>query len=111
MIDTHPPLPYFAVIFTSVQGEHDPKYLETNDLLMGKAKDIKGFIGVESARNELGITVSYWKSLDSIAEWKSQTDHLLAQEKGRDQWYDRYRVRVCKVERDYEFKKDRGYVR
>lgn len=63
-----------------------------------------GFLGIESARdNELGITVSYWQSLDDIKNWKEHSIHKVAQEKGRKEWYKHYKVRVCKVERDYSF--------
>jgi heme-degrading monooxygenase HmoA len=67
------------------------------------AKQQPGFLGIESARNDIGITVSYWQSLESIKKWKENLDHLTAQKKGREQWYSYYKVRVCKVERDYEF--------
>ena len=63
----------------------------------------EGFLGVDSARNEVGITVSYWKSLDAIAKWKQHTDHRIAQQKGRSDWYQWYHVRICKVEREYDF--------
>ncbi|MUT64583.1 antibiotic biosynthesis monooxygenase [Paenibacillus sp. NEAU-GSW1] len=64
-----------------------------------------GFIGVESVRDASGsgITVSYWESLEAIRDWKRNEEHLSAQQKGRDQWYSQYRVRICKVEREYGF--------
>jgi len=67
------------------------------------AKSIPGFIFVESARSAIGITVSYWKDLESISNFKRLSDHRNAQQRGRDQWYRNYRVRVCSVERDYSF--------
>jgi len=62
-----------------------------------------GFLGVESARNEVGITVSYWRDLESIRRWKEHAEHSLAQEKGRKEWYQSFKVRIAKVERDYGF--------
>ena len=47
-----------------------------------------GFLGIESARDGLGITVSYWDSLESIAAWKQNAQHLVAQQRGRDVWYE-----------------------
>ena len=67
------------------------------------AKEQPGYLGFESARDEIGISVSYWDSLESIARWKSQTDHLMAQEQGIKDWYSWYKVRICRVEREYEF--------
>lgn len=63
----------------------------------------EGFLGMETARNETGITVSYWRDLESIKKWKENTEHLLAQKLGREKWYTNYKTRICKVERDYEF--------
>jgi heme-degrading monooxygenase HmoA len=51
----------------------------------------------------LGITVSYWKSLEAIAAWKANAAHLVAQQHGRDTWYEEFKVRICRVERDYAF--------
>ena len=61
-----------------------------------------GFLGVESARNEIGITVSYWESLEAIRQWKAHAEHLAAQRLGREKWYRAYKTRICLVERDYE---------
>ena len=63
-------------------------------------------MGIESAKEELGITVSYWKDLDSIRKWKMNAEHLMVQEKGRKEWYQNYKTRICLVERDYEFNKE-----
>ena len=62
-----------------------------------------GFLGVESAREEVGITVSYWADTESIRRWKADLEHQEAQRLGREQWYASYRTRVAKVERDYGF--------
>ena len=95
--------PYYAVIFTSKRTEGDNGYAEMSQLMDSLAKKQKGFIGVDSARNDIGITVSYWKNLEAIKNWKQQTDHLMAQKKGRTDWYSWYNVKICKVEREYEF--------
>src|SRR5690554_3831322 len=95
--------PYYAVIFTSVQTENIEGYSEMADLMETLAKQQPGYLGIESARNEIGITVSYWQTLESIKNWKANLNHLVAQKKGRKQWYSYYKVRICKVERVYEF--------
>lgn len=94
---------YYAVIFTSTQTEDINGYSEMADAMEKLAKKQDGFLGIESARNSIGITVSYWSSLDAIKKWKQQSNHLLAQQKGRENWYNWYHVRICKVEREYEF--------
>ena len=97
--------PYYAVIFTSTRTEGDNGYIEMSELMETLAKKQEGFLGVDSARNEVGITVSYWENLESIKNWKKQTEHLQAQLKGKQDWYSWYKVRICKVEREYEFSK------
>ena len=103
MIAQTPATPYYAVIFTSTRTEGDNGYEAMAEEMDKLAKQQDGFLGVESVRNELGITVSYWKSIEAIKNWKENTDHLVAQKQGRDVWYAHYKVRICKVERDYEF--------
>ena len=103
MIAETPKAPYYAVIFTSTRTEGDNGYEDMSDEMAKLAAEQEGFLGVESARNEIGITVSYWQSLEAIKNWKSNMRHLLAQKQGRNQWYEHYKVRICKVERDYDF--------
>jgi len=105
MIAKTPKTPYYAVIFTSVKNFEDNDYNKMSDKMVALANKQKGFLGIESARNELGITVSYWDSLESIKKWKQHVDHTEAREKGRSTWYKTFKVRICKVENDYEFEK------
>lgn len=97
--------PYYAVIFTSMRTEGDNGYAAMSEAMAESAAKQPGFLGVESARAEIGITVSYWESLEAIAAWKKDSAHLIAQKLGRERWYESYKTRVCKVERDYEFSK------
>jgi heme-degrading monooxygenase HmoA len=97
--------PYYAVIFTSKRTELDDNYAEMALKMETLAKLQSGFLGVESARNEIGITVSYWESLEAIANWKQNLDHLDAQFLGRQKWYENYVVRIAKVEKEYGFEK------
>ena len=97
---------YYAVIFTSTRTEGDNGYGAMAELMETLAKQQDGFISIDSARSEVGITVSYWEHLEAIKQWKQQMDHIVAQQKGRQDWYSWYNVRICKVEREYEFTKD-----
>jgi heme-degrading monooxygenase HmoA len=96
-------LPYYAVIFTTEITGNMEGYEETAARMEDLAREQPGYLGIESARSELGITVSYWKDEESIRAWKSQMDHAAAREKGRLQWYAAYTLRVAKVERQYDF--------
>ncbi len=98
--DTPKP-PYYAVIFTSTRTDADNGYASTADRMFELAGQQPGFLGVESAHEELGITVSYWKDLQSIKNWKANIEHRQAQKQGRERWYEDFRIRIAKVERDY----------
>lgn len=103
MLARTPEPPYYAVIFTSLRTDVADGYGDTADRMVELAYVQPGFLGVESARQLVGITVSYWASLDAIRHWKQDTEHRLAQQMGRGKWYESYKVRICKVERDYGF--------
>ncbi len=105
MIAKTPPTPYYAVIFTSTQTEKIEGYAKTAQRMVDLAEQQTGFLGVESAREELGITVSYWESLEAIKNWKYITEHVMARDYGREFWYQSFKVRIAKVERDYGFEK------
>ncbi len=99
-----PQVPYYAVIFTSLRTGSDNDYGAMAEEMEKLVKKQEGFLGYESAREDLGITISYWKDLDSIKNWKKNSAHLSAQKQGREKWYEDYKVRICKVERDYGFR-------
>jgi len=103
MIAQTPKPPYYAVIFTSVRTEGDSGYALMARKMLELARKQDGFLGVESARQAIGITVSYWRDEDSIRTWKENMDHSIARHKGREVWYSKFKTRISKVERDYEF--------
>jgi heme-degrading monooxygenase HmoA len=102
MIASTPNTPYYAVLFTSIL-KADENYHTTAEQMVLLAQTMPGFLGFESARSEVGITVSYWQNEHSIKNWKEQTNHILAQQMGKEKFYKHYKVRVCLVQRDYEF--------
>ncbi len=101
MIASTPQPPYYAVIFTSLRTEGDRNYGAMAERMATLAAEQPGYLGAESARDGLGITVSYWRDLASIRAWKANAEHLMAQQTGRSTWYADYRVRIARVERDY----------
>ncbi|MEW8437127.1 MAG: antibiotic biosynthesis monooxygenase [Candidatus Thiodiazotropha taylori] len=99
---TTPAPSYYAVVFTSLRTEGDQGYARTAQRMLELARQQPGFLGVESVREELGITVSYWNSLEDIQAWKAHAEHLAAQQQA-PMWYRFFRIRVCRVEREYGF--------
>lgn len=96
-----PEPPYTAVIFTSVRTEGDAGYAEMSQRMVELASRQPGFLGVETARDELGITVSYWETAEHARAWKKVAEHRVAQREGKRIWYSSYRVRIATVEREY----------
>lgn len=95
--------PYYAVIFTSLRTNVDGGYGDMAERVVALASQQPGFLGIESAREEVGITVSYWSDLESIKLWKANLEHQEAQRLGHAKWYSSFKVRISRVERDYGF--------
>ena len=104
-----PSPPYYAVIFSNQMGSDTEGYGQMSDLMVSMSADQPGFIGIETTRDAggFGITVSYWESEAAIANWRENAKHQAAQQKGKVTWYDRYQLRVAKVERQYDGPQDR----
>lgn len=108
--DTPAP-PYYAVIFTSTRTSQegdagdgqDDGYAQTASRMVELAQGMAGFLGIESARDGLGITVSYWESLEAIRAWRDHPEHVMARRRGREQWYQTFTTRICRVERAHGF--------
>jgi heme-degrading monooxygenase HmoA len=96
-----PEPPYVACIFTSVRTDGDDGYAAAALRMDELAAEQPGFLGMEAAREELGITVSYWADEESARAWKRVAEHRVAQRLGRERWYAGYRVRIATVHRDY----------
>ncbi len=93
-----PEPPYYAVIFISKLGEDTQGYEAMAERIVELARSQPGFLGLESARNEVGITVSFWRDRESIRKWRDQADHRMARQLGRDKWYRSYDIHIARVE-------------
>lgn len=100
-IATTPKPPYYAVIFTSIQSADTEGYADMAERMTTLAKTQPGYLGIESVRENIGITVSYWRDLESIKHWKANAEHLEAQASGKSRWYDHYTIRIALVEKEY----------
>ena len=96
-------IPCYAVIFSSHRTEGDRDYAATAQRMEELAGNMPGYPGIESARGAdgFGITVSYWRDEASIAAWRRHGEHVLAQERGKRDWYEHYDIRIARVEREY----------
>lgn len=99
-----PEPPYYAVIFSSRHsGAAVSEYAAVAELMLKLAAEQPGYLGVETAHGEIGITVSYWRDEDSIRAWRQHLEHTVARERGRSEWYSEYALRVARVERATTF--------
>ncbi|MBC8346359.1 MAG: antibiotic biosynthesis monooxygenase [Candidatus Marinimicrobia bacterium] len=99
-----PKPPYYAVIFTSLHTHKEKEeYDKASARMVELAQNMPGYLGVESVRdpNGFGITSVYWKDKESIKAWRNHTEHKKVKKRGRVIWYEKYIVRIAKVEKDY----------
>jgi heme-degrading monooxygenase HmoA len=95
-----------AVIFEVVPNEgRKENYFELAAQLKPELEKIKGFISIERYQGvqqpEKILSLSFWESEDSIAQWRNYEMHRLAQAKGRETIFKDYRLRIATVNRDY----------
>jgi heme-degrading monooxygenase HmoA len=93
----------YVVIFRAKIRGHDAEYLRVaarmRDLALGRFGCIE-FHAVTEGCDE--IALSYWPSEESIRAWKAHPEHVLAQQAGRERWYESYSVQVALVTREYQ---------
>ncbi len=102
---TTPDPPYYAVMFSAtLTGVDMDEYVQLAGALLAKAGTIAGFLGEEALRtDDRGLTISYWRDLDSIRAWMADAEHIAARKLGKEKWYRYFVIRVAKVERAYDF--------
>lgn len=102
-IASTPEPPYYAVIFVSVHTTDLKGYAEVMAYMEELVSGRPGYLGMDSARSEVGVTVCYWRDEESISAWREHRDHAATRDRGRTQWYERYSVKVARVERAYDW--------
>ena len=92
---------HYAVIFTTKsRADNGEEYLDMATEMEELAAKQPGYLGVDSARTPggVGITVSYWRDMASIKGWRDHARHQVAQQTGKDQFYEMYTLRVALVQ-------------
>ncbi|MDX2168218.1 MAG: antibiotic biosynthesis monooxygenase [Deltaproteobacteria bacterium] len=97
-----PEPPYYAVIAPAELNPDLEGYAQTALRLMQVAREVDGFLGIESCiAGNFSLAVSYWRSLEAIAEWRRHAEHRLAKDNGMQRWFAAYCTRIARVERVY----------
>ena len=94
----------FVVIFRARANQLDHEYAQVAQRMRRLALAEFGcveFDAVTEGTNE--IALSYWHDEESIRAWKLQAEHVIAQELGRERWYESYTVQICEIRRQYQF--------
>jgi len=102
----------FVVSFISLLNPGAVGYVEAADKMIKAVEEEDGFIAAYSARNEggVGITLSYWSSVESIAQWKANKAHKVIQTRGKNEWYDWYQLQVCEIVRSNDGGRSMAFV-
>lgn len=94
----------FVVIFRAKVRQQDDEYAVVAARMRALALNQFGcieFSAVTEGPNE--VALSYWPDDASIRAWKSHAEHALAQQLGRERWYESYVVQVAEITRQYQF--------
>lgn len=95
-----------AVIFEfTAVGDKRDEYLELAAALNAQVKDFDGFLGIERFQSlsnpDRYVSLSFWRDEEAVRKWRNLQKHREAQARGRAGIFSAYRLRVCKVLRDY----------
>ncbi len=99
----------YVVIFRARPGAIDSDYAHTAARMREIAFASFGcldFVSVTEGDQE--VALSYWPDEASIQQWKAHSEHVLAQELGREKWYASYIVQIAEIKREYQFNPPAG---
>ncbi len=72
-----------------------------------QVKQYDGYLGETSCRildnKKKIVTLFYWRDRESIRAWRNDPQHLEIQHLVREKIFARYKIRVCELEREYEW--------
>ena len=100
--------PYYLVSFYSKLKDEREGYAEMAERMVALAQQQPGYLAATSVRDgeRRGVTLSYWRDLEAISQWKQHMEHLEAQRQGQQKWYQWYHLEICRVERTDSFYAD-----
>lgn len=92
----------YVVIFKATVAIADSEYVQTAARMRELAMEKYGCTGFDSVtENGLEFSVSHWPDLVRMQAWRSDAEHRLAQELGKNRWYESYSVHIAEVIRSY----------
>ncbi|MBB6523418.1 antibiotic biosynthesis monooxygenase family protein [Pseudoteredinibacter isoporae] len=100
-----------AVLFEVIpKTESKDRYFSIAQALKSELYTIEGFISVERFQSlndsEKFLSLSFWEDEAAVLQWKSHFQHQTAQDQGKKEIFNSFRIRVGEVIRDYDWHTD-----
>ena len=76
-----------------------------NQQMVALVSQMPGFLSVKdfSAQDGEFLVLAEFASLESVDAWKAHPEHLVAQRRGREEFFADYHIQVCNVLRTADF--------
>ena len=101
-----------VIVFrTRLNPESDQQALgELGARMVAIASTMPGFISYKDFAAEDGesVTIVEFESLETLAAWRDNPEHRMAQERGRSEFFLEYHIQVCTPVRAYDFARESG---
>jgi len=96
------------VLFRSKLVDAPAGYAEMAEEMNALARTMPGFVDVKVFTADDGerLTVVWWENEETLAGWREQVRHRMAQRMGRERWYEYYKLEVAQVVRQSTFTRD-----
>jgi heme-degrading monooxygenase HmoA len=94
------------ILFRSKLVDADREgYARMAEAMDAHARTFDGFIDAKSFLADDGerLTVVWWRDEASLKVWATDARHRVAQERGRERWYEYYRMDVAEIVRVSNF--------
>ena len=96
------------LFFSRLSDQAGEDYNRMDEELSQLVQGAPGFAGVKSftAADGEHLTVAWWKDAETLRQWRELPRHRVAQETGRNRWYQHYNMEVARIERRSSFDRE-----
>jgi len=96
-----------VVLFRSKLVSEPDGYAEMAQEMLDLAKTMPGFVDVQAYTSDAGerLTLVWWEDEETLRAWRTHARHLVAQQAGRERWYEYYDLEVAEVKRQKRFER------
>jgi heme-degrading monooxygenase HmoA len=94
------------ILFRSKLTDTDPDgYARMAAAMDAHARTFDGYVDAKSflAADGERLTVVWWRDEESLKVWATDAKHRVAQERGRERWYEYYKMDVAQILRVNNF--------